>query len=102
MALVLCKRVGIPRTRFSQFSFGEDSFEESRIADNWVFQAWIEVVGGLVSFFYRVCEGVGDTKSRNEDGQEMPHECARGIQAGVVGSRRCGNNGKVLARLDFG
>ena len=35
VALVLCKRVGILGTRFSRFSFGEDSFVKSNKDDIW-------------------------------------------------------------------
>ena len=102
MALVLCKRVGILWTRFSRFSFGEDSFGESSTAEIWVFQAWIGAVGGLDSFFYRVIDGVCDRKYRMGMVRKGPYRWERSIPVGVVDSRRRGNNGKVLARLEVG
>ena len=102
MALVLCKRVGILCTRFSQFSFGEDSFRESSMAENWVVQAWNGAFGGLVSFFYRVIDGVCDRKYRMGIFRDGSDGWARSIPVGVVDSRRHGNNGGILARVEAG
>ena len=54
MALVLCKRVGILGTRFSRFSFGEDSFVKSNKDDIWGISGvgW-GVLGDSYSFFFK-------------------------------------------------